>query len=85
MDFLLTMLQSRRRESDIAPFLTEFQARVKSEDIRVGSYPKWEDGVYVSLIGNKEQVLALAEEVARGVDGQVVKAGTPGDDGTVKL
>jgi hypothetical protein len=52
------------RESNIAPFLTELQARVKNEGIRVGSYPQLTRGVYVSLIGPDERrVREVGEEV----------------------
>lgn len=73
------LVQTRKRESDIAPFLTDLQARVKSEGIRVGSYPKWGVGVHVSLIGSKERVETLAQEVAREIEGEVLPAEVAGD------
>lgn len=53
-------------ESSIAPFLTELSQRVKSEEIRVGSYPSFGGGVTVSLLGqNTERVKELGEEVSQ--------------------
>ncbi|TBU25752.1 Molybdopterin binding protein [Dichomitus squalens] len=60
-------------ESSIAPYLTRLQARVKDAGVRVGSYPLLAKGVYVSLIGrDREKVSALAEEVARELQGRLV-------------
>ncbi|KAI0357678.1 Molybdopterin binding protein [Trametes cingulata] len=60
-------------ESSIAPFLTALQARTKDAGVRVGSYPLLAKGVYVSLIGrDADAVRALAEEVAREVQGRLV-------------
>ena len=51
-------------ESNIAPYLTSLQKRVNSEGIRIGSYPLFLKGVYVSLIGRDEKrVRELGEEV----------------------
>jgi hypothetical protein len=63
----------RLPESGIAPFLTSLQARVKGEDIRVGSYPKWGGGVHVSIIGhNHPRVKELAKEVESELQGKAV-------------
>ncbi|KAI0772958.1 Molybdopterin binding protein [Trametes elegans] len=60
-------------ESTIAPFLTALQARTQAAGVRVGSYPLLGKGVYVSLIGpDAGAVRALAEEVAREVEGRLV-------------
>jgi hypothetical protein len=68
---------TRLPESGIAPFLTQLQARVKAEDahdVRVGSYPKWGGGVYVSLISRDHaRARELAEEVAKELEGEVVQ------------
>ncbi|KAL1692918.1 MoaB/Mog domain-containing protein [Schizophyllum commune] len=40
-----------RRESSIAPYLTELQARLRPRGISVGSYPVVGKGVFISLIG----------------------------------
>lgn len=54
----------------IAPYLTELQGRVASEGIKVGSYPKWQGGVKVSLLGrDKERLEALVAEVESGING----------------
>ena len=65
------IIATEEPESVIAPFLTELQARVKKEGIKVGSYPKWADGVRVSLLGKDVQRLEeLAKEVEEGIKGQ---------------
>lgn len=63
----------RKPESSIAPYLTELQARTKADGIRVGSYPLLQAGVYVSLIGQDQEVVkALAEDAAKALDGRLV-------------
>lgn len=47
----LTLHYNRLPESAIAPFLTDLAARVKAEGIKVGSYPAFQKGVTISLIG----------------------------------
>jgi hypothetical protein len=60
-------------ESSIAPYLTSLQKRVKSEGIRIGSYPMLQKGVYVSLIGlDKKRIRELGEEVAKETQGRVL-------------
>ncbi|KAH9974332.1 Molybdopterin binding protein [Lactifluus volemus] len=60
-------------ESSIAPYLTELQKRVKEEGVRVGSYPLFMRGVYVSLIGQNEgRVRELGKEVEGEIQGKVV-------------
>ena len=60
-------------ESSIAPFLTSLQERVKNDGVRIGSYPFYGRGVYISLIGlNRPSILALGEEVAKETDGYIV-------------
>lgn len=62
------------RESNIAPFLTELQARVKNEGIRIGSYPQLSRGVYVSLIGpDEKRVREVGEDVIKELQGTVVE------------
>lgn len=68
-------------ESNIAPFLTSLQARVKAEGIRVGSYPKIMHGVDVSLIGKDQERLAeLAEECCKELKGEVIAQGKLGQE-----
>ncbi|BEJ14076.1 hypothetical protein CspHIS471_0312500 [Cutaneotrichosporon sp. HIS471] len=70
-------------ESKIAPYLTELQARVKKEGIRIGSYPYLYKGVHVSLIGHDvERVKELGKEVAEKLEGEVMSEGTLGSDKT---
>ncbi|CAE6433715.1 unnamed protein product [Rhizoctonia solani] len=67
------MVLTQLPESNIAPYLTTLQARVKSEDIQVGSYPTVGRGVTVSLIGkNLARLTELALEVAEEVSGEPV-------------
>ena len=66
-------LMSRLPESSIAPYLTSLQERVKSEGVRVGSYPLLMKGVYVSLIGlDEKRVRILSEEVGKEIQGRLV-------------
>ena len=68
-------------ESNIAPFLTELQARVKNEGIKVGSYPKLLAGVDVSLIGKDEARLhELADECIKELKGELEAAGKIGEE-----
>lgn len=79
-------------ESAIAPFLTELQARVKKEGIRVGSCeptfrleltldPYLYSGVHVSLIGHdQDRLRELEQEVVKELDGKVISEGRLGDD-----
>jgi hypothetical protein len=60
-------------ESSIAPYLGELQERVKKEGVRVGSYPFFMKGVFVSLIGRNEvRVRELGKEVERQTQGRAV-------------
>ncbi|KAH9990244.1 Molybdopterin binding protein [Russula compacta] len=60
-------------ESSIAPYLTELQNRVKEEGVRVGSYPQFMKGVFVSLIGRNEgRIRELGKEVEERIQGRVV-------------
>jgi len=60
-------------ESSIAPYLAELQERVKMEGVRVGSYPFFMKGVFVSLIGrNEKRVRELGKEVEGQTQGRAV-------------
>ncbi|KAK4687120.1 hypothetical protein P7C73_g3004, partial [Tremellales sp. Uapishka_1] len=73
------LIYTAKPESAIAPFLTELQARVKKEGIRVGSYPFLYQGVHVSLIGHDvERIKELGQEVVKELDGKVVSEGQLG-------
>ncbi|KAK8849548.1 hypothetical protein IAR55_004883 [Kwoniella newhampshirensis] len=73
------LIYTAKPESVIAPFLTELQARVKKEGIRVGSYPFLYSGVHVSLIGHDvDRVKELGQEVVKELDGKVVSEGKLG-------
>jgi len=76
------LIHTKMPESNIAPFLTTLQARVKEEGIRVGSYPKLMQGVDVSLIGKDEARLAeLAQECCKELQGEVIAQGKLGQEG----
>ncbi|WWC92933.1 uncharacterized protein L201_007896 [Kwoniella dendrophila CBS 6074] len=76
------LIYTSKPESAIAPYLTELQARVKKEGIRIGSYPYLYSGVHVSLIGHDvERVRELGQEVVKEVDGKVVSEGKLGNEG----
>ncbi|KAK9899183.1 Molybdopterin binding protein [Cystobasidium minutum MCA 4210] len=76
------LIHTKMPESNIAPFLTSLQARVKAEGIRVGSYPKLMQGVDVSLIGKDEARLEeLAQECCKELSGEVVAQGKLGQEG----
>jgi hypothetical protein len=67
------IIATEEPESVIAPFLMELQKRLASEGIKVGSYPKWQDGVKVSLLGrNKERLEELVKDVEKGINGKRV-------------
>lgn len=64
------IIATEEPESFIAPFLTELQKKVEGDDIKVGSYPKWQGGVKVSLLGrDKAKLEALVPEVEKGIKG----------------
>jgi molybdopterin-biosynthesis enzyme MoeA-like protein len=69
-------------ESSIAPFLTDLQAKVKAEGIRVGSYPKGiGGGVDVSLIGKDEARLEeLSKDCISELQGELVAQGKLGSE-----
>ncbi|WVQ79260.1 hypothetical protein IAT38_001356 [Cryptococcus sp. DSM 104549] len=75
------LIYTSKPESAIAPFLTELQARVKKEGIRIGSYPYLYQGVHVSLIGHDvERIKELGREVIEELDGKVVSEGQLGSE-----
>ncbi|KAF8314544.1 Molybdopterin binding protein [Clavulina sp. PMI_390] len=58
------LIRTEMPESFIAPFLTGLAERVKAQGIKVGSYPSFNKGVTVSLLGqNVELVKQIGEEV----------------------
>ncbi|KAF9515016.1 hypothetical protein BS47DRAFT_1316432 [Hydnum rufescens UP504] len=71
------LVRTQLPESSIAPFLSALHHRVKSDGIRVGSYPIFQQGVTVSLLGKDvERVKALGDEVAREIQGSIVNTAT---------
>lgn len=61
-------------ESEVAAFLTELAAKVESEGVKVGSYPRWGKARNtVTLVGRDLEFLeSLVPEVEKGVDGKRV-------------
>jgi len=73
---------TRTPESSIAPYLTSLHKRLGPEGIRVGSYPSFERGVTVSLIGrDEERVREIGQEVVKELQGEVIEAKRVGEDG----
>lgn len=78
----LTHLPPRQQlpESSIAPYLEKLNARCKQENIRLGSYPKFQGGVDVSLIGDDlNRLQELGEEVEKELDAKIVASGKLGE------
>lgn len=74
------LVHTKMPESNIAPFLTKLQTRVRKENVNIGSYPKI-SGVDVSLIGKDEARLQeLAQEVVKELDGELLAAGKLGNE-----
>lgn len=82
LDSLLTFFDlNSLPESHIAPFLTKLQLRVHKEGISVGSYPKFNIGVDVSLIGKDENRLKeISDEVIAELMGELVLDGKLGEE-----
>jgi len=65
------IVATEQPESVIAPYLAELQKRVADEGIKIGSYPKWQGGVKVSLLGrNLERLQKLVPEVEERIQGK---------------
>ena len=65
------IIASEEPESVIAPYLAGLAKKVEGEGIKVGSYPKWQGGVKVSLLGRDDGRLEeLVKEVEVGVNGK---------------
>lgn len=62
-------------ESEVATYLTDLAARVESQGIKVGSYPRWgKSNNTVTLVGrNKELMDSLVAEVEKNVEGKRVE------------
>ncbi|KAL8284109.1 hypothetical protein RQP46_004858 [Phenoliferia psychrophenolica] len=75
------LIHTELPESSIAPFLTKLQLKVKAEQIRVGSYPKLNAGVDVSLIGkDMDRLKELSEEVIQELKGTLLLEGKLGEE-----
>ncbi|TKY86914.1 hypothetical protein EX895_004202 [Sporisorium graminicola] len=69
------LIHTRLPESNISPFLVELTDKCKPLNIKVGSYPKWNNGVDVSLIGTDlQQLQQLIPEVEQNVQGKLVES-----------
>jgi hypothetical protein len=68
-------------ESSIAPYLEKLNTRCKQENIRLGSYPKFQGGVDVSRIGDDlNRLHELGEEVEKELDAKIVASGKLGEE-----
>lgn len=75
------LVHTKWPESNISPFLVKLTERCKAEGIKVGSYPKWNNGVDVSLIGNDlERLQELGREVEKEVEGTITSQGKIGEE-----
>ncbi|GAC92789.1 hypothetical protein PHSY_000345 [Pseudozyma hubeiensis SY62] len=73
------LIHTRLPESNISPFLVELTEKCKKWEIKVGSYPKWNNGVDVSLIGNDwDKLKELIPEVEERVEGKLIESGQLG-------
>lgn len=73
------LIHTRLPESNISPFLVKLTEKCKHKDIKVGSYPKWNNGVDVSLIGNNwDDLQQLIPEVEKEVQGELIESGQLG-------
>ncbi|EPQ27734.1 uncharacterized protein PFL1_04871 [Pseudozyma flocculosa PF-1] len=74
------LIHTRLPESNISPFLVKLTEKCKPEGIKVGSYPKWNNGVDVSLIGEDlGRLQELGKEVEREVQGTILEQGKVGE------
>lgn len=75
------LIHTQLPESSISPFLVRLTDRCRKEDIKVGSYPKWNAGVDVSLIGtNRERLDEFAAEVEKETQGKLIASGKIGEE-----
>ncbi|PWN18450.1 Molybdopterin binding protein [Microstroma glucosiphilum] len=74
------LVHTKLPESSIAPYLEKLNTRCKQENIRLGSYPKFQGGVDVSLIGDDlKRLQELGEEVEKELDAKIVESGKLGE------
>lgn len=74
------LVHTKLPESNISPFLAKLTDNCKPEGIKVGSYPKWNNGVDVSLIGeDMDRLQELGKEVEREIEGTIVAQGKIGE------
>lgn len=75
------LVHTRMPESSISPFLVKLTEQCKADNIKVGSYPKWNNGVDVSLIGTDlAKLQEIAKEVEKEVDGKLIAQGKIGEE-----
>lgn len=66
-------------EGQIANFLSDLQDECSSQQIKIGSYPNWEEGkdgarVVVSVVGkDQETVKLIGDKVVNGIEGWITK------------
>ncbi len=73
------LIHTKLPESNISPYLVKLTEKCKEKEIKVGSYPKWNNGVDVSLIGNNwDDLESLIAEVEKEVEGKLIESGQLG-------
>lgn len=73
------MIHTSLPESSIAPFLSSLAKSLKPHGVSVGSYPQFQGGVTVSLIGKDQKKLQEAEEeVVKELQGEKVSGEAEG-------
>lgn len=78
------LIHTRLPESHISPFLVHLTDTCKPLAIKVGSYPKWNNGVDVSLIGTDwDQLQQLIPKVEKEVQGKLIESGQLGKSPTL--
>ncbi|SAM86445.1 related to 3^-phosphoadenosine 5^-phosphosulfate sulfotransferase (PAPS reductase)/FAD synthetase and related enzymes [Ustilago bromivora] len=81
------LIHTHLPESNISPFLVKLSEKCREMHIKVGSYPKWNNGVDVSLIGKDwSELQKLIPEVQEAVQGKLIESTQLGNRrGTEKL
>lgn len=76
------MISTPMAESAVAPYLTQLAAKVESQGVKVGSYPRWgKQNNTVTLVGRDQGYLdSLVPEVVENVGGRRINVEGEDDD-----